>query len=68
MVYLDSVCLQETEYSSQGFWRPTHEAAGAAGPSEHQDLCVSAPCNWRELPAISESTNCFIFLHSYLSF
>lgn len=71
MVYLDSACLQETECSSHRFWRLTHEAAGAAGPSEHQDLFTSAPCNWRELPAISESfwkaqTTSF-FSHSYLS-
>lgn len=56
-VYLDSLCLQETEYSSQRFWRliEPHSLRGAAGPSEHQDLFISAPCNWRHLPAISES-------------
>lgn len=55
MGHLGSVCLQETECSSQRFWRLTHKAAGAVGPSEHQALCISAPCNWRGLPAVSES-------------
>lgn len=55
MGHLGSVCLQDTEYSSQRFCRLTHKAAGAVGPSEHQALCISAPCNWRGLPAVSES-------------
>lgn len=54
MVHLDSVCLQGADTALRGSG-DSHKAAGAAGPSEHQDLLISAPCNCRELPAIPES-------------